>query len=118
MYNYILCCYCILCSYSIVLTLLYTGTDIVDEKKLYRLVILDWENLGVQLGLNKVDLDCISKDNANNPDRTKDCCRAVLKKWLESKFSPTWGELEDAVNAIKNPSTAKNDIAGKCLYHK
>ena len=96
---------------------MYTGTDKVDEANLYRLVVPDWENLGVHLRLKKCDLDCISRDNAHNPDRTKDCCRAVLKKWLELECSPTWGTLEDAINAIENPPTTNNDITGKCLNH-
>ena len=96
----------------------YTGADIVDEANLYRVVVPDWENLGVHLKLKKSDLDCISRDNAHNPDRTKDCCRAVLKKWLELEFSPTWGTLEGAVNAIENVATTNYGIAGKCLNNK
>ena len=99
-------CYCI-----------HTGTDIVDKANLYRLIVPDWENLGVHLRLKKCDIECISRDNAHNPDRTKDCCRAVLKKWLELECSPTWGKLEDAVNDTENPLTTNNDIAGKCLNH-
>ena len=94
---------------------MYTGADIVDEANLYRLVVPDWENLGVHLRLKKCDLDCISRDNAHNPNRTKDCCRAVLKKWLELECSPTWAKLEEAVKAIYNPPTTNNDITGKCL---
>ena len=76
--------------------------------------ITDWENFGLQLGLKPHHLDCISNDNAYNPNRTKDCCKAVLKKWLEIELSPTWDKLEDAVNAIENPTT-NNDFAGILL---
>ena len=95
---------------------MYTGTDEVDLASLYKHVvpcITDWENLGVRLGLKPYHLDCISRNNAYNPDRTKDCCRAVLKKWLQLEHSPTWGKLENAINEIKNPPTTKNDTAGK-----
>ena len=96
----------------------YTGTDIVDEANLYRLFVLDWENLGEHLRLKKCDLDCSSRDNAHNPNRTKDCCRAVLKRWLEVECTPRWGKLEDSINAIETHPTTNNDITGKCLNHK
>ena len=94
---------------------IYIGTDRVDLASLYKHVVpcvTDWEDLGVHLGLKPYHLDCISRNNAHNPDRTKDCCKAVLKKWLKLELSPTWGKLEDAVNAIENPPTANHDIAG------
>ena len=95
---------------------MYTGTDKVDLASLYKHVIpcvTDWEDLGVHLGLKPYHLECISRDNAQNPNRTKDCCRAVLKKWLELEHSHTWGKLEDAINVTENPPTTKNDTAGK-----
>ena len=94
---------------------IYTGKDKVDLASLYKHVvpcITDWEGLGVHLGLQPYHLDCISSDNSYNPDRTKNCCRVVLKKWLQLECSPTWGKLEDAVNEIENPFTINNDIVG------
>ena len=75
--------------------------------------ITNWEYLGENLGLKPYHLDCISRDNEYTPNRTKNCCRAVLKKWQELEYSPTWGILEDAVNTTENPFTANSDIAGK-----
>ena len=69
----------------------------------------NWEDLGIQLGLQSHELDCISRDNQYSPTRTSNCCKAVFKKWLEKECSPTWDKLEDAVNAIDN------NIASKCL---
>ena len=95
---------------------IYTGIDRVDLASLYKHVvpcITDWENLGAHLGLNPCHLDCISRDNEYTPNRTKNCCRAVLKKWLQLEHSPTWGKLEDAINETENPPTTKNDTAGK-----
>ena len=95
---------------------IYTGKDKVDLASLYKHVvpyITDWEDLGVHLGLKPYHLDCISRDNEYTPNRTKNCCRAVLKKWLQLECSPTWGKLEDAVNTIENPPTTNSDIAGK-----
>ena len=88
----------------------YTGTDKADLQSLYKLVvpcITNWEDFGAQLGLKSHHLDCISRDNAYNPNRTKDCCRAVFKKWLQLESSPIWDKVEGAVNAIENPITNK-----------
>ena len=83
---------------------MYTGADKVDLASLYKHVvpcITDWENLGAHLGLEPYHFDSISRDNEYTPNRTKNCCRAVLKKWLELEYSPTWDKLEDAINEIK-----------------
>ena len=97
---------------------IYTGKDKIDLASLYKNIvpcITDWEDLGVYLGLQPHELDCISKDNEYTPNRTRNCCKAVLKKWLELECSPTWGKIEDAINAIENLLTTNNDITGKCL---
>ena len=94
---------------------IYTGTDKVDLASLYKHVvpcITDWEDLGLHLGLQPHELDCISRDNEYTPNRTKNCCRAILKKWLELECSPTWGKLEDVVNFTENSPTTNNDITG------
>ena len=112
-----------LASYTYVYTVLYicAGADRVDLASIYKHIVpcvTNWENLGAHLGLEPYHLDCISMNNAYNPDRVKNCCRAVLKKWLELECSPTWGKLEDAVNALENSPTTNNNIAGKLLNHK
>ena len=60
-----------------------------------------WESLGAELGLEQHHLALISKNNAFNPDRNEDCCKAVLAKWLMGNPFPTWNKLEDAVNTIE-----------------
>ena len=98
-----------------------TGSDEVDLASLYTHVvpcIIHWEHLGVHLGLEPHHLGYISKNHAHNPDRTNDCCRDVLMKWLELECSPTWGKLEDAVNTIENLLTIENNITGKCLNYQ
>jgi len=60
-----------------------------------------WEDLGLHLGLNRDQVAIISKNNAYNPDRTRDCCKEMLAKWLNIDTSATWGKLKDAINTIK-----------------
>ena len=48
-----------------------------------------WERLGLELGLQEYHTANISKDNEHNPNRSVTCCRAMLKKWLDSDPSAT-----------------------------
>ena len=59
-----------------------------------------WEKLGLELGLSDYHIANISKDNEYNPNRSVNCCRAVLQRWLQEIPSPTWGKLDDALNNI------------------
>ena len=59
-----------------------------------------WEDLGIKLGLKNHDIDVISQDNAFNPDRTKACCKSVLKKWLQIDSRATWGKVKDAISTV------------------
>ena len=66
--------------------------------------VIHWEKLGLKLGLKDHQIATISEDNKYNPTRTKDCCTAMLKKWLKEVLSPTWGKLSDAIKAIQAES--------------
>ena len=59
-----------------------------------------WEELGSKLGLQQHDIAIISKDNAHNPNRTLDCCKKMLRKWLEIDTQATWSKLKDAIATI------------------
>ena len=43
-------------------------------------------------------LDTIAEDNANRERFSEKCCKAVLKKWMESNADPTWDMLQNAIN--------------------
>jgi len=81
------------------------GNDVPSLLDLYRSVVpqyaVHWELLGVELGLEQHHLEIISRNNAYNPNRTEDCCSAMLQKWLKEIPFPTWGKLDDAINLIK-----------------
>ncbi|XP_065889566.1 uncharacterized protein [Dysidea avara] len=59
-----------------------------------------WEDLGVMLGLKDYDISVISRNHSFNPNRTIDCCKSMLKKWLETDTGATWGKLRDAINTV------------------
>ena len=72
--------------------------------ELYHDVVLKyaiyWEGLGIKLGLKNHHIDVISQNNAFNPNRTADCCKSMLKKWLEIDSRATWSKLRDAINIV------------------
>ena len=84
---------------------------------------VQWERLGLELGLKDYHIAIISKDNEHNPNRSVTCCRKVLQKWLEIDPSATWGKLDDAVKKIKlSPTTSpastdKGGIHGYCYVY-
>lgn len=59
-----------------------------------------WEDLGIKLGLKGHHIAVISQNNAFNPNRTLDCCKDMLKKWLQIDSGATWGKLRDAINIV------------------
>ena len=74
------------------------------HSNIVRQYAVQWERLGLELGLQDYDIANISKDNEHNPNRSVTCCRAMLEQWLREIPSPTWGKLDDAIKNIKLPS--------------
>jgi len=66
-----------------------------------------WEDLGIMLGLQDHDISVISQDHIFNPNRTLDCCKSMLKKWLRTDSGATWGKLRDAINTISKQGMIK-----------
>ena len=67
---------------------------------------IQWEGLGLELGLQDYDIANISENNSSRKQRQVEmCCSQMLQKWLEIDPSATWGKLDDAIKNIKLPST-------------
>ena len=78
-----------------------------DLKKIQRTVWearTQWYNLGLELDITPDTLDAIKQDNAN---KTEDCFRAMLTKWLR-EHQPTWSVLAEA---LRSPSVGRSDLA-------
>jgi len=79
---------------------------------LYKHVIpkyaVHWEELGDKLGLYAHHIAIISKNHAHNPDRTTDCCKEMLKKWLEFDCNATWGKIKYAIKSINVEEASKS----------
>ena len=59
---------------------------------------LEWEEIGLELGLELCVLKIIAKDN---PQQSVACCRETLDKWLKSTPSATWRTLEIALTNVR-----------------
>ena len=56
-----------------------------------------WEAIGAELGLEHYQIANISKDHHH---RIEEGCAAMLTKWLQMGYTPTWGTLEDAISEV------------------
>lgn len=62
---------------------------------------VQWEELGVVLGLRRDQLECIAQDNRRVASkRSVTCCRAMLEQWLRQSHLATWGVLDDAIKSL------------------
>ena len=78
---------------------------------------IHWEDFGIKLGLEKHHIDTISHNNAYNPNRTVDCCKSMLKKWLEMDYSATRDKLRNAIRTItKGESMASVYVSTTYIY--
>ena len=65
--------------------------------------VIDWYNLGLELGLPSYQLDIIQNDSRG----VKDGQRMMFQKWLDTG-SASWGSL---VKALRSPLIKKERIA-------
>jgi len=61
---------------------------------------VDWIVIGILLGLPSGKLDVIERDKFY---QTKDCCNAMLKKWLEMDTTASWHKL---FTVIESPAVS------------
>ena len=77
----------------------------------------DWEDIGIELGL---DLDVLNIIANDNPLKSVVCLRNTLDKWLKSNTDDvTWKTLEIAitnVNRSKLGLNPVNDVYGKDVH--
>ena len=78
---------------------------------------VQWDRLGLELGLKDYEITNISSDN---PNRSITCCRKMLQKWLNIDPSATWGKLDNAIKNIKVSSTiscVSTEKGGNHVYY-
>ena len=75
----------------------------------------DWEEIGIELGLDFHELKIVKKDN---PLESVACLRETLNKWLElNTDDATWKTLEIAITNVYRTKLGLNPINGKDLYY-
>ena len=58
----------------------------------------DWEDVGLELGVEKYVLDRIERDCRG---RTNDCKREMFSYWLRNDLQPSWEKVSHAVNTVR-----------------
>ena len=53
-----------------------------------------WRELGEAIGLSSNELEIISADHSYHPSRSEECCKVVLRKWLEKDSTASWNKLK------------------------
>ena len=61
-----------------------------------------WRDLGVQLKMPTHYLDTIAEDNANRTEYSKQCCKAMLQKWIQTTPNATWNMLQTAIDFLSD----------------
>ena len=61
---------------------------------------IQWRVIGTLLGLLSATLDIIEHDNHY---KARECCNAMLKKWLEMDATASWREL---FTVIESPAVS------------
>ena len=91
--------------------LLCIGSDKPLLKDLYVHVVNrvapKWKDLGIQL-LRPDQEKMIDTIEANCPHDVLNCCKRLLKKWLDTTIDATWNEL---MRALRRPSVQLDYLA-------
>ena len=75
----------------------------------------DWEDIGLELGVQHNILKIISADNQQ---KCVPCFRSMLDKWLELNPKATWSTLEVAITNVNRTSKGLDpvtDVYGEML---
>ena len=73
----------------------------------------DWEDIGIELG---IDLDLLKIIASDNPLKCVACLRNTLDKWLKFNADATWKVLEIAITNVSRSKLGLNpvdDVYGK-----
>ena len=93
---------------------MHVENDKPEINELYQKVVskfaVQWEELGLAMGLEKGTLDIISSSNKYNPNRAEDCCRKMLADWLKVDPLATWSKLEEAITQLYNSDRSNSEI--------
>ena len=82
------------------------------QKELHIKVADEWEDIGIQLGIDDGRLNQIKVDNAS---KSKTCFREMLRTWLNRVDPPpSWSALADALETLGNEVVAAQITSKYC----
>ena len=67
----------------------------------------DWEDIGLELGLQLNTLEIFSK---NNQKECVSCFRSTLNEWLKLNPNATWSMLEVAITNVRRTSNGLDPV--------
>ena len=80
------------------------GNKTSEISELYRFIVpkyaARWKDLGIQLKIPEYYLDTIAANNNHSQSYCQDCCKAVLKKWMDITPNATWNMLQKAIGDL------------------
>ena len=59
-----------------------------------------WKDLGVELKIPMEVLDVIKLNNVNHLSHNQQCCKDMLRKWMQMTSKPTWNILQNAIDSL------------------
>ena len=111
----------ILCRLIITFGTVITGQTRPQVRELNNSIVpvwaAKWSELGEAIGLLPYELDTISENHAYHPRRSEECCKAVLKIWLERDVTASWNKLDKAISSISSSTIHVDSIKeGVCSH--
>ena len=80
------------------------GNEKPEISELHRSVVpkyaARWKDLGIQLKIPEHHLDIIAANNKQSQSYCQDCCKAMLKKWMEITPDATRNVLQKAIDDL------------------
>ena len=96
----------VLCVINLFVTDRLTINNLRDVRDAIWDARLDWQDIGIELGLNMTDLDVIEENCRGNVDK---CFSKMLTLWLRGVDPhPTWSAM---VAALKKPAVGLGELA-------
>ena len=59
-----------------------------------------WNEIGIELKLDATVLEIIRENYATHHNKTEECCKTMIRKWLEVSSNATWDNLLKAIDAV------------------
>ena len=80
------------------------GNEKPEISELHRSIVpkyaAQWKDLGIQLKIPEHHLDIIAANNKHSQSYCQDCCKAMLKKWMEITPDATRNVLQKAIDDL------------------